>query len=204
MFKRIWIVVLLIVMLLAGCAGTKRYKIGEEWLVESSGGKPGWLTEIPATKDGIMYFRGVKTQASNLDGGLTDAREHAARQVAEMVESEVHIDYERARVEYGIPKDDEDIGSVINDLMIAFTDAMVQGVKEKESYWDRKGQQGASGISYLYDVYTLVSLSEDDYKRIANNVFEKALEKAKAEKNKKAEKLLEGFREEVMERRFEE
>ena len=195
---------LLIGLFLVGCASVPKRQIGEEWLIESSGNKSGWITKIPETKGGVIYFRGIKTHAPTLDGGLTDARQHAARQVAEMVENQVNVDYERARVEYGIPRDDEEIGSVTRDLTIALSDAVTQGVKEKESYWERWSEQLATGIGYFFNVYTLVTLTEEDYKRIANQVFEEKIEKARAENNKKAEEALDKFRKEVMQRRFEE
>ncbi len=191
------IVLLILFGLVFGCKTTPKRQVGEEWIVEKTGEIPGWITKIPDTKGGIMYFRGLKTQAATIDGGLTDAREHAARQLAEMVGANVNVDYESARVEYGIPKDDKDIGSVVRDLTIVLSKAMIQGLKEKESYWEKWGVQEVSGVRYFRNVYLLTTVTKEDYQRIANSVFEKELEKAREAKNKKAEEFLERMRKDL-------
>ena len=186
--------------LVFSCAAKK--PIGTQTLIQKKGECGDWIYSIPKTKDGIAYFRGAKTGAVSEEGGLNDARMHAAQQVAEMVKTEANVDYERARVEYGIPKDDKDIGSVVRDAFIALSDAIVQGVKEVKSCVEKYEEITHEGVRYFFNVYTLVSISEDDYKRIAARVFEKEMEKARAMKNEKAEKFLDKMREEVQQRRM--
>jgi len=186
--------------LLFSCAPKK--PIGTQTLISKKGDCGDWIYNIPKTKDGIAYFRGAKTGAVSEEGGLNDARMHAAQQVAEMVKTEANVDYERARVEYGIPKDDKDIGSVVRDAFIALSDAIVQGIKEVKSCVEKYEEITHEGVRYFYNVYTLVSISEEDYKRIAARVFEKEMEKARAMKNRKAEEFLDKMREEVQQRRM--
>jgi hypothetical protein len=119
-----------------------------------------------------------------------------------MVKTEANVDYERARVEYGIPKDDKDVGSVVRDAFIALSDAIVQGVKEVKSCVERYEEVTHEGVRYFFNVYTLVSISEEDYKRIAERVFEKEKEKARAMKNKKAEEFLDKMRGEIQQRKM--
>ncbi|MBU4129013.1 hypothetical protein KJ582_02745, partial [bacterium] len=161
--KKVLILLILLLVsvgLIVGCA--KRPPIGTQKVVETSGSRPDWITVIPTAKKGMMFFRGIKTRAPNLDGGLTDSRMHAARQVAEMVETKAHVDYENARLEYGIPRDDKDVGTVIRDGLIMLSEAMVQGVKEKEIYYEKVSEVVPEGVTYFYSCYILMTISEQD------------------------------------------
>ncbi|HEA47144.1 MAG TPA: hypothetical protein ENH97_01895 [bacterium] len=202
--KKVLILLILLLVsigLIVGCA--KRLPIGHQKVVETSGSRPNWITVIPKAKKGMMFFRGIKTRAPNLDGGLTDSRMHAARQVAEMVETKANVDYENARLEYGIPMDDKDIGTVIRDGLIMLSDAMIQGVKEKELYYEKVEEVVPEGVTYFYNCYILMTISEQDYRRIASQVINRQKAKARAMKNKKAEEFLDKMRERVMQTRFE-
>lgn len=192
---------LLCVFILPMCAANKKV-VGSQTLIEKSGDKPDWLTEIPDNKKGMMYFRGLKTNAATLDGGINDARQHAFQQIAEFINVEVNVDYERARVEYGIPKDDKDIGSVVRDTVISLAREVVKGAREKQSYWERYEETTPTGVRAFYNIYMLVQLSEDDLKRTAEQVIEREKEKAREVKNKKAEDFLDKMRKEIMERDY--
>ena len=187
--------------LVMGCA--PRLPIGHHETVETSGSKPDWITEIPKAKKGMMYFRGMRTGAPTLDGGLTDARMHASRQVAEMVETKANVDYQNARVEYGIPMDNKDIGTVIKDGLIMLSNAFVQGVKEKKFYYEKVEEVVPAGVTYFYNCYILMAISEQDYRIIASQVIDRQKAKARAMKNKKAEEFLDKMRERVMQTTFE-
>jgi len=187
--------------LIVGCGG--RLPVGTQKVVETSGSRPDWITVIPKAKKGMMFFRGIKTRAPNLDGGLTDSRMHAARQVAEMVETKANVDYENARVEYGIPMDDKDIGTVIRDGLIMLSEAMIQGVKEKEFYFEKVEEVVPEGVTYFYSCYVLMTISEQDYRMIASQVIDRQKAIARAKKNKKAEEFLDKMKERVMQTRFE-
>ncbi|HEY4715726.1 MAG TPA: hypothetical protein VII00_01320 [bacterium] len=187
-------------IILSFCAHNK--PVGSQTILEKSGSRPSWITEIPESKKGIMFFRGLKTNAATLDGGINDARHHALQQIAEMVSTEVNVDYERARVEYGIPKDDKDIGSVVRDAVIALSQQVVKGAREKESYYEKIEEITAGGVHVFFNVYMLVHLSEEDLKRTANEVIEKEKGKARDKKNKKAEDFLENMRKDIIERDY--
>jgi len=70
--------------LIVGCA--KKQIIGRQTMVYKSGPTPDWITVVPKTKKGMMFFRGMKTGAPRLEGGETDARAAASRKVAETSE----------------------------------------------------------------------------------------------------------------------
>ncbi len=204
MKKALILLTLLLVSLglIVGCA--PRPPIGTQKVVETSGSRPEWITKIPKTEKEMMFFRGIKTRAPNLDGGLTDSRMHAARQVAEMVETKANVDYENARLEYGIPRDDKDIGTVIRDGLIMLSKAMIQGVKEKELFYEKVEEVVPEGVTNFYNCYVLVTISEQDYRMIASQVIDRQKAKAQAVKNKKAEEFLDKMKERVMQTEFEE
>ena len=202
--KKVLILLILLLVsvgLIVGCA--RRPPIGTQKVVETSGSRPEWITVIPPAKKGMMFFRGIKTRAPNLDGGLTDSRMHAARQVAEMVETKANVDYENARLEYGIPRDDKDIGTVIRDGLIMLSKAMIQGVKEKELFYEKVEEVVPEGVTNFYNCYVLVTISEQDYRMIASQVIDRQKAKARAMKNEKAEEFLDKMKERVMQTRFE-
>jgi hypothetical protein len=128
---------------------------------------------------------------------------HAARQVAEMVETKANVDYENARLEYGIPMDDKDVGTVIRDGLIMLSEAMIQGVKEKEIYYEKVEEVVPEGVTYFYSCYILMTISEQDYRMIASQVIDRQKAKARAMKNKKAEEFLDKMKARVMQTRFE-
>jgi len=198
---RLFILLFIAIISLPMCAGNKRV-VGSQVLIEKSGDKPDWITEIPENKKGMMYFRGIKTNAATLDGGINDARQHAYQQISEFINTEVNVDYERARVEYGIPKDDKDIGSVVRDTLISLSREVVKGAREKQTYYEKYEETTPSGVRVFYNVYTLVQLSEEDLKRSAEQVIEREKEKAREMKNKKAEEFLDKMRKEIMERDY--
>lgn len=203
--KKVLILLILLLVsvgLIVGCA--RRPPIGTQKVVETSGSRPEWITIIPQAKKEMMFFRGIKTRAPNLDGGLTDSRMHAARQVAEMVETKANVDYENARLEYGIPRDDKDIGTVIRDGLIMLSKAMIQGVKEKELFYEKVEEVVPEGVTNFYNCYVLVTISEQDYRMIASQVIDRQKAKAQAMKNKKAEEFLDKMKERVMQTEFEE
>jgi len=85
------LMLLLPLLLVQGCGGRK--VVGTQNVVEKSGGLPEWTVKIPKTRDGVMYFRGLKTGAVSLEAALDGSpRMHASRQVAEMVQTEANID----------------------------------------------------------------------------------------------------------------
>jgi hypothetical protein len=203
MKKALMLLLLLLVSvgLIVGCA--KKQVIGRQTLVYKSSSTPDWITIIPKVKKEMMFFRGIKTGAPRLDGGETDARMAASRQVAEMVQTKANIDYENARVEYGIPKDDKDIGTVIRDGLIMLSDAMVQGLKTKELYYEKWEEIVPAGVTNFYNCYVLMTLSQEDYRTIAAQVIDRQKAQARAVKNKKAEEFLDKMKERVMQTRFE-
>jgi len=195
----------LIGLIVVSCAGAKvKKEIGEREIVERSDDKkPEWvLKKVPKPKEGKIFFRGSRTRAVAYEDGITDARMDAIKGISQLAQTEMFATYERARKELGIPEDDKDVGRVINDGMIAFSETIVKGVVEEEIYWEKYKEYEAGKVGYFYDVYMLVSISERDFRATAESIIEKQLKKAREEKNKKAEDFLNQMREEIRQKRF--
>jgi len=191
---------IMVILLSIGCAHVTKKAVGEEWPVSSTGNRPSWTQKVPELKDGRIFFVGRKSYAVTEEGGLNDAREDAARQLAEMIMQKVNVDYEKIRYEVGMPLTPKDVGSVTKDIVISLTKAMVKGMKDAEVYTEKWNRMEADGkIQTFYNCYVLRSISEDDYRDIARQVIEEKLQAARRERNEKAEKILEEFRKEVME-----
>lgn len=173
----------------AGC-GTTGSVLGSQQVIERSGDMPDWATAIP-DDDADMYFRGLRSGAVRLDDGLTDARMHAARQVAESILTDANIDYRRARIENGrVASIPGDVPALVKDGLIMLADAVQQGVRERESYWEKLEEVTHNGLAYKYNVFTLVRISKEDYRATAGRILGQQIEKARASHDAEAEKYL--------------
>lgn len=187
------------------CAGAKVPKeIGEREIIERSDDKkPEWIMKkVPKPKEGKIFFRGSRTRTVAYEDGVTDARMDAIKGISQMAQTEMFSTYEKARKELGIPQDDKDVGRVINDGMIAFSETVVKGIVEEEIYWEKYKEYEGGKVGYFFDVYMLVSISESDFRSAAESIIENQLKKARQEKNKKAEEFLNQMREDIRLKRF--
>jgi len=192
------------IILLFACAGPQVKSEGEREVVErSDDAKPKWVTKkVPKPEAGKIFFRGARTRSTTYEDGMTDARMDAIKGIAQMAQTELYSDYEKARAEFGAPKDDKDIGTVIKEGINAFSETVVNGVIEEDTYYEKYKEYASGKVSYFYDVYLLVSISDKAFKDAANSILEKQKEKARAEKNTKAEDFLDKMRDRIEKKRF--
>ncbi len=184
--------------LVIGCASAPPAPTaGQRTVIQESGKMPDWVTHVPQDTSTMLYFRGFRTRALAYEDGLTDARMDAMRQVAERVQTVVHTSYEKARVEYGIAKDDQDAGRDLEDGIIAQAKAAVTGAKEKDAWWQEFTESSPERISYFYDVSILMELSKADFERSLDNTLQSAEQKSIAAKNKKASDVLARMRQDI-------
>ncbi len=181
-----------------GCASAPAAPTtGQRTVIKQSGNMPDWVTTPPKEKNGNMYFMGYRTRAIDYEDGVTDARMDALRKVAEMVQTVVHTSYEKARTEYGIPKDDQDAGRDLEDGIIAQAKAAVTGADQTAGWWEEYTETDAGRISYFYDVAVLMELSKTNFDKSLDNTFQSAEQKAKDAKNKKAADVLKRMRQDI-------
>lgn len=198
-------VALLIVggVLWASCAG-RGVICGSERIVESSrSSKPEWVMKKVEHSKGRMMFVGARTEAISFEDARTDARMDAVKAIAQLARNEMYADYERARNEMGIPEDNSDVGRVIREAVIAFSETVVKGAKEEEFYWERieKRLCNPDRLKYYYNFWILLSIPESEFDNAKLGIIEKQIKEAKERNNREALEFLERVREKVLEKR---
>jgi len=188
---RIVLILILIVVLLAGCAGKQSSVIGSERIVEKSGGTPKWVNKIPKEDKEYYYFRGFKTGALALEDGLTDARANAIRQVLEMIQAQGLVDYKKARVEHGLAERREDVGSLTQDGLKILSRTVARGVKELESYTEKVERVTAEGVRYVFNVYTLVRYPKTEFDKAVALAVKQRTAELRTKSNAEARKVVE-------------
>lgn len=176
---------------LTGCSANRDMLIGSEKVIEQSGDTPKWVNRIPKEDKEYYYFRGFKTSALSLEDGLTDARSNATRQIVEMIASEGLVDYKKARVEHGLARTREDVGSVTSDGLKILSRAVASGVKELESYTEKVERVTVDGINYAYNVYTLVRYPKTEFQRSVALYQQQRNSELRTESNGEANEVLE-------------
>ena len=181
------------ILSLAAC-GSAPPQMGEQFIVEKVPDRaPRWRTKPPGERDGKQFFVGVKTHASSLEAGNTDARQNAIQKIVEYIGGTGMVDYTKARVEAGLT-DEGDAGSYIEDGYRFLAESIAQGVREDETYYERVREWNPDGWHYFYNYYVLISIPEEALVRSAQMAFQRQAEAARARNDAKAEAFAERLR----------
>ena len=179
------IVIVGIAMSLSAC-GSKLPEMGEQFIVERvPDSAPRWRTRPPVERDGKQFFVGVKTHASSLEAGNTDARQNAVQKVVEYIGGTGMVDYTKARVESGLT-DEGDAGNYVEDGYRFLAESIAQGVREDETYYERVREWNLDGWHYFYNYYVLISIPDDAIVRSAQQAFARQAEEARERNDAKA------------------
>lgn len=132
--------------------------VGTERLVRRSASeRPEWLTIAREASEGTSWWTGRRSAAPALDGGLTDARLDAFRQVVEHMGLSVSISHENKRT---------DSNHEIHDLLVVLAEARGSGWRESESYWEVFESCDEEGrVGYLNNVWVLMSVDEEQLRQ---------------------------------------
>jgi hypothetical protein len=155
---------MLLVSLVSGCAFFS-LKPGWKLVERSQKKKPPWVTKEKKSTDVYLYFSGVRTGASRLEDGESDAVKNAARKIVEYFGQEGVILYERQRTE---------LETQLLDQVKFKGAAAVRGAKLEEMYYEKWQSFLENRIQSTYDVYVLIRYP------IAELEKEKALQRKKA------------------------
>jgi hypothetical protein len=174
--------------------GSKPPEMGEQFIVERvPEDAPRWRTRPPVERDGKQFFVGVKTHASSLEAGNTDARQNAIQKVVEYIGGTGMVDYTKARVEAGLT-DEGDAGNYVEDGYRFLAESIAQGVREDETYYERVKEWNLDGWHYFYNYYVLISIPEDALQRSALAAFQAQADEARERNDAKAEAFAERLR----------
>ena len=147
----------------AACSGPQRPAssqcgpVGTERLVRRSAPeRPAWITVAKESEGGFSWWTGRRSAAAALDGGVTDARLDAFRQVVEHMGLSVSVSHRDQR---------KDSNHEIDDLLVVLAEAKGSGWKERESYWEVfESCDDGGGVEYVHNVWMLVSVDEAQLK----------------------------------------
>ncbi len=186
----------ILLFILLGCAPSTIAIKGQREIIERMPDKkPGWIVNLPSSKNGRVYVVGTRTRGATMEDARYDAYQMALRNAAVLAQNKIKSIFERARTEMGIPEDDKDIGFVLNDVMRAISEVKIEGAKEEDAYYEKYKEQTKSGISYFYDFYVLVSVPSESIDRAAFSAIER--EQRRENLNQRAAKLLEEMRKNI-------
>ncbi len=183
-------------VMLSAC-GSKQPQIGEQFIVERvPDSRPRWVARPPADRDSKLFFVGVKTHASSLENGNTDARQNGIQKIVEYIGGTGMVDYTKARVEAGLT-DEGQAGNYIEDGYRFLAESIAQGVREDETYYERVREWRPDGWHYFWNYYALLSIPEDALERAARMAFEKQAAEARAKNDSRAEAFAERLRDQL-------
>lgn len=188
-----WVALVLMVALAAGCAtgGKKGAQLSaapdvsiptgvHEQLVWSSEPKrPGWTMQEPDTANGVMSFVGLSGTFGTEQSAREDARRNAVNGVVNYMGTLVKDKFERARVSFGLESD------VVNptDSARAFQKQLAVSVanRVKAKQWYEEKWQAPTGVGWRSFVLVQVpeAAVEESYKQMTRDMARNAEQKAK-------------------------
>ncbi len=176
---------------LSACGGGQ-LSPGEQQIVERvPGDRPDWAFRPPRDDDGFTFFVGLKTHASSLDNGNTDARQNAIQKIVEWIGGTGRVDYTKARVEAGLT-DEDDAGNYIEDGYRFVAESIARGMREQESYYEHVKQMGPGGrLTYHYNYYVLFRIELSELANAQSGALDRAADEARAANNAAAVRLAE-------------
>ena len=170
----------------SGCGGGP--KIGSEKIIERSAPKsPDWVLTPFVEQKGYLYFSGGVTGRQSLNLGNREAKAEAIKNVAEGISVKVRTEFTGAVRGSNINEDD--IGDFTQDAIGMVTDNLdIQGLMPEEIYWEKVEKlTGPNEVKNFYNCYCLTKMSVADYKKARDIALNGLADKAKKEKDKKAE-----------------
>lgn len=187
---KLYITVFTVVVILANCSS-----LGPK-VVEKSGSKEEWVKfgDIYFEKEDTLYFKGEVSGVYDLALGKRQAEADAKKRLVEAVSSEITSEYrEFARGSNTIPGD---VGRFIEDGIEAISrNVKISGLLAEKSYWERlMDNPDEEGSKPYYRIFALLKIVKKDYNAAKGQVISGLMEKAKQDRNKEAEQVIEEWK----------
>ena len=173
-------------MLVSSCA-TSGYKV-----IDKSGKKESWVksSEVCYQDKQLMSCRGEISNVYDLALGKRQAEADAKKRIVEKVRSDLTIEYKDfVRGANAFPGD---VGHFVEDILQSTSEVTLSGLTVWKSYWQRESDE--EGSKPYYHIYALVQLSKKDYENAKSQIIDALMEKAKQDRNKEAEQLLDEWK----------
>jgi hypothetical protein len=198
--KHVAIILLALVILVAGCAGTSKMTPGQSKVVETSGDKPGWVKSDKDywVADKNMNYRSMINSQVDIAQGRRNVKAEVVKQVAEMVKSRVRTDYYNSVK--GDNTEEGTLGRDVADLVAWTTDNLeISGITPNSTYWEKRETYDGGAMHYAYDIYGLYTLPEAKYYEAVRKASMSMADKAKAANDKAAEERAKKFEKKLYE-----
>lgn len=179
---------------------TTSIKIGEVKLVKTSGKKPDWVKSDKDfwIKKRIMYFRSVVTNRGDLAVAKREAKGECVKNVAEKINIRVRTEFKQATEGSNInPKT---LSNFTSDAITWISENLnIQGLSNSKFYWEKFQKLTKEGVQYMYDVYILTEIPEDDYYKAREMALKSLLKRYETEQNENAKKTAEKIYQKLIE-----
>ena len=134
----------------------------------------------------MLYYSGGVTGKGNYELALRQAKGEAIKNITEGIQVKVRTEFSEATRGTNISEDD--LGSFVEDALGMVTENLnIQGIIPKTQYYEKVEKTTATGVKYLWNCYMLLTIKNSDYLQARNLALNGLVDKAKRERDKKAE-----------------
>jgi len=175
--------------LLSGC-GSRHMAAGRQVIdTASQNNKPEWIQRSVFENDGRIHFVGQRMGRARLAPGLREARADAERKVITEIASMMSYEWNDATLGENVP---EGLGETMNEVFHRASEKVsVSGLRQSEQYYEKIEENRRRGVGYVWNCYVALSMSQEDYLDTRDAALTGAIRRARSERNKDAERLLE-------------
>jgi len=183
---------LTIVTMFIGCAGSKP-QVGSvsEQPVKTSGDKNKWVTDDRTfwTEDDRMCFRVMVDNESDLSFAQRGLDGQAYTVLINAVKVRAGLEYDEAVK--GSKYSTSSIGNARQSVVNAIGDVKFSDLIKTREYWEQfQKDLGDKGVSYIYNLYGLYSISEKEFSRAKDQAWDNASQDVERQADKDAKQLL--------------
>jgi len=160
--------------------------------------RPAWTKKTVSEAQGKVYFAGGFMNGSDYSVTIRCANAEALKASIQGISQYIRAEF--SSYAQGSNTDTGGIERYVEDGIATFTKNLhVQGIRQRELYWEEMLSPGA--IQSTYNVWVKLEMNKSDYLRakadVLRNLRDKFAEAGQTEAKEKAEKLLEELKEEV-------
>ena len=160
--------------------------------------RPVWTKKTVSEAQGKVYFAGGFMNGSDYSVTIRCANAEALKASIQGISQYIRAEF--SSYAQGSNMDTGGIERYVEDGIATFTKNLhVQGIRQRELYWEEMLSPGA--VQSTYNVWVMLEMNKADYLRakadVLRNLRDKFAEAGQTEAKEKAEKLLEELKEEV-------
>jgi hypothetical protein len=176
------------------------YEVNKPILLRTSeeDSRPAWTKNAVSEYGGKVFFSGGFMNGADYSVSIRCANAEALKVTIQGISQYIRAEF--SEYVQGSNTDSGNIERYVEDGIATFTKNLhVQGIKQKELYWEEMLNPGA--VQSSYNVWVMLEMDKADYIRakadVLKNLRDKFVEAGQTEAKEKAEKLLEDLKEEI-------